>query len=164
MEIKIGLKRTSKLSHWTSLKCFLQDLAWKPAPPLPIWPFSFQVYHSWKMFSMGYVTKKRKLCIFADTHCFFSCPFVCARWFKVRTELSVSFYCLLRLGSPLMVKKKMSVCSLTGFRCLFSKCCKFLNFTCAHERFATGFFKWLITCCLSFLWILILASSCFYHV
>lgn len=45
---------------------------------------------------------------------FFSCPFVCARWFEVHMDLTVSFYCLLQLSSPFMGEKKMSMCRFTA--------------------------------------------------
>lgn len=45
---------------------------------------------------------------------FLSRLFVCARWFEVHTELTVSFYCLHHLSSPFMEEKKMSMCRFTA--------------------------------------------------
>lgn len=102
------------------------------------WPFSTLLSGSKWGNVVDWLTKKRELCIFADTQCFFSFPFVCARCFEVRAEPSVSFYCPYCLSLPFMGKKKMSVCSWTAF--LHFKMQQNPEFTGAHTRFATRFF------------------------
>lgn len=85
-------------------------------PALPTWPFSLPLTGSQQGDIVNWLYNKEKRIMHTCWYSvlFFSCPSVCARWFEVHMDLTVSFYCLLQLSSPFMGEKKMSMCRFTA--------------------------------------------------